>query len=363
MKQIRQLIEESGSISIAQFMEIAMYDLHNGYYVNANPIGKDGDFTTAPEISQLFGEMIGIYCVNTWMKMGSPKKFNLVELGPGKATLMLDLLRATKNVSGFNQAMHIHLVDTNNNLIKIQKDALKGNKVSWHKEISSLPKDLPLIIIANEFFDCLPINRYINIQGRWNEQMVSIMPKTEEFYLKEVPIVMHFSQSLSQEHPNAKHGAIIEICYPAAKVMQQISALFKKVPGVLLAIDYGYDYDPFYRKHYNGSLQSVKDHKFQPIFSNIGRADITAHVDFFALKQSALANFCQVAETFTQGEFLQNLGIDIRAEVLMKNASPGQREELLSGLDRLVNPNQMGSLFKVLEVFSNHHHHRQIDSH
>lgn len=354
MHEIRQLITEKGSISIAKFMEVAMYDKHHGYYINSNPIGKDGDFITAPEISQLFGEMIGIHCVEKWIRMGKPAKFNLVELGPGKGTLMMDCLRATKHLSDFFQALNVHLVDTNQTLIELQKQTLKGYKVSWHNDISTIPTNLPLIIIANEFFDCLPINRYIKNQGRWYEQHVSIIPRAEEFCLTQIPTDSTFSESLSLEHPNSKHGAIVEICYPAVKIMQQLASIFKKTPGSILIIDYGYDYDPLVRKSYHGSLQAVKDHKFHPIFSNISRTDLTAHVDFFALKMTASTNFCKTLGTITQREFLQNLGINIRAANLKKNATLPQRIEIDSGLDRLINPSQMGNLFKVLEVFSNH---------
>lgn len=352
MSDIRKLIKESGSITIAQFMEMAMYNSHNGYYINANPIGKDGDFITAPEISQLFGEMIGIYCADIWMKMGQPSQFNLVELGPGRGTLMVDMLRATKHIPGFHQGLHIHLVDTNAHLIKIQRKKMLDYKVTWHKDVFSLPNNLPLIIVANEFFDCLPINRYIRNQGVWYEESVALMPKIEEFYIVHTPIMQHFSASLSHEHPNSKNGAIVEICYPALKIMQHLANYLKKVPGCLLAIDYGYDYDPLVRTAYNGSLQAVKNHKFHPIFSDIGRADLTAHVDFFALKQSALANFARVSGSVSQGEFLQALGIKLRADNLLKNATPSQALEIKSGLNRLIHPKQMGNLFKVLEIFS-----------
>jgi SAM-dependent MidA family methyltransferase len=354
MHELRQLIKENGSISIYQFMEVAMYDKNHGYYINANPIGKDGDFITAPEISQLFGEMIGLYCVEKWIKMREPAKFNLVELGPGRGTLMADCLRATKHIINFSQAINIHLVETNIKLIELQKKALKGHKVYWHNEVSTIPTDLPLIIIANEFFDCLPINRYIKNQGRWYEQHVSIIPKAEEFCLTQIPTDINFSQSLSLEHPNSNHGAVIEICYPAIKIIQQLANIFKKTPGSILIIDYGYDYDPLIRKSYNGSLQAVKDHNFHPIFSDISRADLTAHVDFFALKVTASSNFCSTIGTVTQREFLQKLGIDIRAQNLKKNATIEQKIEIDSGLDRLINPSQMGNLFKVLEIFSNH---------
>ncbi|MEK6733902.1 MAG: SAM-dependent methyltransferase [Pseudomonadota bacterium] len=350
MKHIRQIIEEKGSITIAQFMELAMYDLHNGYYITSDPIGKNGDFITAPEISQLFGEMIGVYCASVWEKLRKPKEFNLVELGPGRATLMLDLIRATKNLKEFTNGMNIHLVETNEKLIHLQKEKLANYPVTWHKDVMSLPDDLPLIIVANEFFDCLPINQYIKDQNIWHEQAVSIIPKSEEFCLIKTPILSHFGASLNREHPNSKQGAILEVSYPAINIIQTISNILCKVPGYLLAIDYGYDIDPLSRNSYNSSLQAVKDHKFHPMFSDIGRADLTSHVDFLALRQTAKAHFCKASETISQREFLNYQGINLRADILKKKATIQQAIEIDEGLDRLINPKYMGNLFKVVEI-------------
>lgn len=349
---IRQAIEENGSITMAQFMSEAMYNLNEGYYVHSDPIGRGGDFVTAPEISQLFGEMIGVYAADAWEKLGKPKKFNLVELGPGKATLMLDLLRATKNVEGFHNACSINLVETNQRLVKIQEERLSQYKIpcQWHNDVLSLPQDTPLIIIANEFFDCLPINQYIRDKDDWYERSVTI--NYQEFEIIKTMISSALSVSLSSDHPNSKHLAVVEICYPAIKIMQHIAEIFNKVPGYLLAIDYGYDVDPRTRTSYNYTLQAVKNHRYHPIFSDIGRADLTAHVDFYALKQTALAHSCQAIGSISQGEFLRNLGINIRFNLLSQHADISQKEEMQSALNRLTNPDQMGELFKAISTYS-----------
>lgn len=352
MKLLRELIETKGHATIAQFMDIAMYDSSQGYYIGHNPIGKESDFITAPEISQLFGEMIGVYCVKAWNELGCPKEFNLVELGPGKATLMLDLIRATKHVEKFSQGRSIHLVDKNKRLIEIQRKRLLENKASWHGDVSTLPKDKPLIIIANEFFDCLPINRYIKRNNNWNEQVVSILPKQEEFCFSFIPVLAHFSDSLNHEYPNAKEGAVIEICYPAQQIIRDIASIFQTQPGAMLIIDYGYDYNNKTRKAFNGSLQAIQNHKFHPLLSDIGRADITAHVDFFVIKQTAEANFCATKGVISQRKFLEEQGIFIRAQALKKNANHEESDYIDSGLMRLMDPMQMGELFKVLEIFS-----------
>jgi NADH dehydrogenase [ubiquinone] 1 alpha subcomplex assembly factor 7 len=351
MKQIKQIIKKEGSITIARFMEAAMYDSEHGYYIHSSPIGKYGDFITAPEISQLFGEMIGIYCADKWINMGQPKKFNLVELGPGKATLMIDLLRATKHISGFHEACQIHLVDTNDYLIEFQKEVLKPYKVTWHKDIYSLPIDDPLIIIANEFFDCLPVNQYILKNNIWHERSV-VMNQAQEFEYIETDISKELSETLKDTHPNVKENDIIEICYSARQIVKHIAECLQKASGYLLAIDYGYDIDPLSRKSYESTIQAIKNHKFHSIFSDIGKADITAHVDFDSLRKIGVDNSCQASAPITQRDFLQGLGIHIRAEMIKKNASLEQQRIIDSGLERLTHPKQMGELFKVLEVHS-----------
>ncbi len=349
---IRQAIEDFGSITMAQFMSEAMYNLNEGYYIRNSPIGKNGDFITSPEISQLFGEMLGIYSVDLWIKLGKPEKFNLVELGPGRATLMDDLLRATKHVEGFHQAINIHFVETNQRLMEVQKQRLKHYNLpyKWHDKVYSLPNNLPLIILANEFFDCLPINQYVREKDVWYERSVTL--NLQEYHIIKTPIPTSLSDSLNIEHINSKDLSIVEICYPALEIIRHLAEIFRTTSGYLLAIDYGYDIDPLNRKSYNHTLQAVKNHKYHPIFNDIGRADLTAHVDFFALKKSALANHCKVSGSVTQGDFLKNLGINIRAEMLKKNANLQTQKEIDLGLNRLISEKQMGELFKTIAIYS-----------
>jgi NADH dehydrogenase [ubiquinone] 1 alpha subcomplex assembly factor 7 len=349
---IRQAIQDYGSITMAQFMSEAMYNLNEGYYIQHDPIGKGGDFITSPEISQLFGEMLGIYAVDSWIKLGSPTKFNLIELGPGRATLMGDLLRATKHVKKFHQAINIHFVETNKRLIKTQKQHLESYNIpcKWHSSFYSLPKDLPLVILANEFFDCLPINQYIRDKDIWYERSVTL--SLQEYNIIKTVIPAALSNSLSAEHPNSSDLSIIEICYPALEIIRHLAEIFKETPGYLLAIDYGYDINPLSRTSYNSTLQAVKNHKYHPIFNDIGRADLTAHVDLFSLKKSAKANNCKISGSIPQGEFLRNLGINIRAEMLKINATLDVQKEIDLGLNRLIDSKQMGELFKATAIHS-----------
>ena len=343
MNHIKNLIRQNGPIKISQFMEIAMYHPLDGYYITGNPLGKNGDFITAPEISQLFGEMIGLYFIDRWIKSGRPKTLNLVELGPGKGTLMIDLLRATKHVIGFHKAIQIHLVESNRNLIEMQKNLLKGFDVYWHKEVYSLPNNDPLIVIANEFFDCLPINQYIKENGLWYERLVDLNHNGDLFFTKaitnDIPVL------------NQEDGSVIEVSPSSIKIIQHLLSIINKASGNMLIIDYGYVESPFTRAYCLGTLQAIKTHKFHSIFEDVGTADLTAHVNFFSLREEARKNLCTTS-MMTQGEFLQNLGINIRAEILKKKATISQKEDIDSSLKRLISKEAMGTLFKVLEISS-----------
>ena len=324
--------------TVAQFMQDALYDKKTGYYVVEDPIGKNGDFITSPEISQLFGEMIGVYCVTQWIKMGSPSLFNLVELGPGRATLINDLLRATKHVKGFHEAFSLHLVETNHKHTQIQKQLINFTTY-WHEDVYSLPTDLPMIIIANEFFDCLPIHQYIRDNDTWHERYI----KNNDFYNS--VISPELNNSLIQEYPETQNGDIIEVCYQAIEIIKYLT----KFKISLLVIDYGYEQ----RQDYISTLQAIKKHKFHSIFEDIGKADITAHVNFFALKKIALENNCEAIGSTTQRKFLCDLGIELRAAILKRNAATTTKITIDSELDRLISPSQMGHLFKALSIYKN----------
>lgn len=343
MLPIIELIDKNGPISVAKFMEIALYHPTQGYYIKQNPLGINGDFITSPEISQLFGEIIGIYVINAWLNLGSPEKFNLIELGPGKGTLMLDLLRASKHVDAFNKGAQIHLVESNDYLKSVQQNTLKNFNVTWHRDLYSIQNDTPIIIIANEFFDCLPINQYIKVQNQWHERLIAF--NNNEFY---------FTQSNTPysigTHHNAKEGDIVEICYPALEVIEHISKILKKFSGYALIIDYGYYYDPLNRSIYGDTFQAIRKHKYHSVFKNIGKTDLTAHVDFNNLKQTALENDMNVNGPFSQKQFLIDWGINIRSEMLKAKATSKEKHEINLALTRLTK--EMGELFKVIEISS-----------
>jgi SAM-dependent MidA family methyltransferase len=307
-------------IKTMQRLDDFMAEALTAYYHNRDPLGVEGDFTTAPEISQLFGEIIGIWAVQQWMAMGMPKSFNLTELGPGRGTLMSDLLRGTKHISDFHDSMAIHLVETSPTLQDEQKRALNDYKVKWHRHLSDIQRNLPSIIIANEFFDALPIQQFQYSNGRWAEHFIdngqSVWQTTFDVPLK---------PTLSK----ACEGDIFEY-----SVMQhQYLNLLCSYKGAFLLIDYGYT-----QSAYGDTLQALHKHAPCSITDHIGDADLTSHVDF-----EWFNTFFKTTSIKTQRAFLKENGIDIRFQNLAN-------KKLASGYKRLLAHDQMGDLFKVLEV-------------
>jgi NADH dehydrogenase [ubiquinone] 1 alpha subcomplex assembly factor 7 len=315
-----QRIREQGPMNVAQLMEIALADPEHGYYMQRDPLGARGDFITAPEISQVFGEIIGAWLAAQWKKLGSPTAA-LVELGPGRGTLMADMLRATKHIKGFHESVSIHLVETSPTLKQKQWATLAGKhpRVEWHESVDTLPAE-PLLLVANEFFDALPIRQFVGQE----ERMVAL----------DADGALHFT-------PAGEVTA--ESCESAITIMKQLAQHLIAHPGVALIIDYGYA---------GGSsadtLQAMKEHGYHPVLEALGEADITAHVDLDALKNTAQAGGLTAHGPTPQGAFLMRLGAGVRTTNLCAKANADQQQHLMSGLRRLADPAEMGELFKVL---------------
>jgi NADH dehydrogenase [ubiquinone] 1 alpha subcomplex assembly factor 7 len=341
---IKNLIAKTGAISVAQFMDDALAHHEHGYYQKQDPFGANGDFITAPEISQMFGELLGIWCVGVWQQMGCPSDVMLVELGPGRGTLMKDLLRGTKHVETFHNNISIHLVETSPELKKIQKANLSGShpNINFHKAIDSLPQK-PLILIANEFFDALPIHQYEKSHGYWYERMIGLDERGELVFTLAKNYAIH--DALSMLHHNAPEGAIVEMCQQGVAIIADIASRIFKDGGAGLIIDYGYAHYA-----YQNTLQAVKNHKYHNPFKDIGDADLTAHVDFSAIRQAAHKFDVNISDVVTQSNLLMSLGIEIRAKYLLSKATDYQQREISSATDRLLNPNQMGNLFKAIAI-------------
>jgi len=332
---LRRQIEATGAMPVGEFMQRCVAH----YYAGRDPFGRAGDFTTAPEISQMFGEIIGLWCAVVWQMMGSPAEIVLAELGPGRGTLMTDLLRAAGTLPGFRQAARVHLVETSPALRQRQVETLADANAIWHEAASDLP-DGPAIIIANEFFDALPVDQYIYRAEGWHERMVTC--RDQFAFTDGAPVSERRMAELGA--PEAKLGDVFEVNPGARRLVHDLGRRFVDQPGVLLAIDYGYDHSAV-----GDTLQAVRDHQPAPALQTPGEADLTAHVDFSALVRAALP--AKSTPIVGQGSFLRRLGIELRAERLAATR-PDKADDLLAGCHRLINPAGMGTLFKVLAISS-----------
>lgn len=333
---IARRIALTGPISIADFMAEALGHPRLGYYRRAQPVGASGDFTTAPEISQMFGELIGAWLAERWLAMGAPSSVRLIELGPGRGTLMADAWRATRGVPGFHAALRLHLVDTNLPLRAEQQRVLGAFDPTWHERFDEVP-DGPALIVANEFFDALPVRQFQKTAQGWRERMVGLAPGGETLVVALAPGATPFSSFL----PDTADGAQAEVSEAGRALAAAIGARLTRDGGWALIVDYGYDSGA------GASLQAVRDHTGTDILDRPGETDLSAHVDFAAL--AAAAN----APTFgpvSQGDFLRRLGILQRAESLKVRGSAAQRASVDAALARLIGPGQMGTLFRVLAV-------------
>ncbi len=337
---LRDRIRAAGSIPFEEFMAEAAA----AYYGRGDVFGRDGDFTTAPEISQMFGEILGLWCAVAWQLMNAPDKVALVELGPGRGTLMCDMLRASRLLPPFRQALSVHLVERSRPLRDIQSRALAGSGVTprWHDDLTTLPTDRPLVVVANEFFDALPVRQLQRAIDGWHERHVALNDDGG------------FAFTLGPELPETvvpaaigpcRPGTIVEVSGACAMVMGELAARLATQGGAALVADYGYA-----RTAAGDSVQALKRHAFHPVLCDPGEADITAHVNFQALAEAAAAAGARVLGPVGQGAFLTALGIAQRADVLAANAAPQHAADVRKALHRLIDPSEMGTLFKVLAL-------------
>lgn len=350
--KIRSIIKNLGHIKIDDMMREVLSAHRGSYYKSKEAIGETGDFITAPEISQLFGETIGFWLINKWYELGSPTDFALVELGPGMGTLMADLMRVLNLVPELNNAVDIFLLEINKNFIKKQKDKLNYLKKepTWISSINELPKKL-CIIISNEFFDAMPIKQYIKLKDKWYESVIICDPVDEELKLDKMELSKALLEQLEIDHKNAKDGAVVEESVESLNIMRKVAVHLLKFGGSCLTTDYGYNIEPYNRTRgqYNSTLQAIKNHKYHPIMSSLGEADLTAHVDFDALKNAVLQKGIKEINISSQHDFLIKHGIKIRHKLLKKGNSSEIIKILDKQLHRLIDKSQMGEIFKVME--------------
>lgn len=345
--RLKARIAREGPISVADYMEVCLTGAGAGYYASRQPIGASGDFITAPEVSQIFGELIGLWAVAVWQSMGEPKSVTVAELGPGRGTLMADALRAWRSVPAFNASVSVALIETSPALREAQHATLYDAEVpvKWYETLQDAPPG-PLIVIANEFVDALPIRQLVWRGATWRERAVTI-DRDGDFAFCEGREVLNDALRQLADALDAPDGSILEVRPAAAALVSALAARSREAPLAALIVDYGHE-----ETACGDTLQAVSRHAFADPLSAPGEVDLTAHVDFAALKDSASAHGLSVFGPMPQGEFLLKLGLEPRRERLCEQATPEQRQDIVSGTERLVDPQAMGLLFKVLALAS-----------
>ncbi|MGA8601480.1 MAG: SAM-dependent methyltransferase [Beijerinckiaceae bacterium] len=340
LRELQEMIAQDGPISLERYMSLALSHPCYGYYTTREPFGAAGDFVTAPEISQMFGELIGLWAVEIWRMGGAPAPMRLVELGPGRGTLMADALRVIRNAA--NESIEVHLVETSPRLMEIQRATLTNYRapVRWHQSTEDIPPGAA-IYIANEFFDALPVQHFIRTEHGWCERLVGLDDHGKLHWgLRPV--------AASAVRFAAPQGSVIEISPQARKIVRILSARITSQGGALLIIDYGYT-----ETQTGETLQAVRNHRFVDPLDAPGESDLTAQVDFTALGQETQAAGARVHGPVTQAAFLLSLGLAQRAQMLKRKASPEQAKTIDAAFVRLTDcskPTRMGELFKAMAI-------------
>lgn len=340
---LRRRIARDGPLTVADFMAAALGDPEHGYYLRRDPFGAGGDFVTAPEVSQMFGETIGVWAAHMWTLLGRPDPVLLVEPGPGRGTLMADALRAVRAaLPAFAAAARVHLVETSPALRARQRATLAGEDIVWHDTLAAIPPG-PTVLIANEFFDALPIRQYEKTPQGWRERLVGadgagafVWQHGAEDAEAAIPARLRASAP----------GTIVERAPARAEAAAAIAARLAAAPGCALIVDYGHEGPAA-----GDTVQAVRGHAYADPLDAPGEADLTAHVDFAALAEAARAAGAAAYGPLSQAAFLGALGIGARAEALAA-ARPDRAGEIELQLARLVAPEQMGALFRVLALTS-----------
>ena len=341
-ERLRERITREGPISVANYMQACLADEREGYYTSRQPIGASGDFVTSPEVSQIFGELLGLWAVAVWQSMGEPKSIVVAELGPGRGTLLADAARSWLSVKHFAGCVSLTLVETSPLLREIQRKTLHAvhQPIQWCETIDEVPRGRPFIVLANEFIDALPIRQLVRRGSAWRELCVGLSAQGK-------PVFMDGDIVDDSTLPAATEGSVLEMRSATAPLLASLAARAREIPLAALFIDYGHA-----KSGLGDTLQAVRGHRYADPLAFPGKTDLTAHVDFAALKHEAEALGLRAYGPMSQGEFLLKLGLSERRDRLLETARPEQRELIASGASRLVDRSQMGILFKVLALTS-----------
>lgn len=349
--RLKERMARDGPISVETYVEACLTDKDAGYYPSRQPIGADGDFITAPEVSQVFGELLGLWAIAVWQSMGTPSPITIAELGPGRGTLMADAIRTWRKVPDFQKSARVVLVETSPVLREVQQIALSGAEtdISWCERFDAVPEG-PLIVLANEFIDALPVRQFVWRAPAWRERCVSIGARGG-FAFCEGKTVLEAgapdADKMREMMRDMPDGAILEIRPAADAHVAAFGARALAAPFAGLIIDYGHEETAL-----GDTLQAVSQHAFADPLKAPGEVDLTAHVDFAALKDTSRAHGLVVYGPKPQGALLLTLGLEARRDRLCENAGEDQRQDIVSGTNRLVDPSAMGLLFKALAVTS-----------
>ena len=330
------------SITLDKFIDFALYNKKFGYYMKKNPFGRKGDFTTAPNISRLFSEIIAIWIVSFWKSIGSPKNFNLIELGAGNGEMMKDMLESFEQFPSFMKSCNIFIYEKSPNLIKIQKKKIKKDKINWLSKINNIKKN-PTLFIANEFFDSISIKQFIKIDKIWYEKFVNIKNKNKAFFFNKKVNMKNYEKKINFKVSSNQN--FVEYSETGVDYLRSISKFLKKNQGGLLIIDYGY-----FGKKMKNTLQAISNQNFSNVLENIGDSDITHNINFNLFKKIIKKIGGLSHKTTTQGYFLTKMGINERAEIISRKLTFLKKADLYYRLKRLIDKKQMGELFKVMLI-------------
>ncbi|MFN9149480.1 MAG: class I SAM-dependent methyltransferase [Hyphomonadaceae bacterium] len=339
--RLAKMIEACGPIGIDAFMAHALYDPQAGYYSTRLPLGARGDFTTSPEISQIFGELIGLWVAQSWLDLGSPAPFHLIELGPGRGTLMADMLRVCQRVPGFMDGVELHLVETNPPLREAQRAALGTIPAHWHQSLDEVPEGYSFII-ANEFLDCLPVRQFVRGEQGWHEKLVGVDAEGRLTF----GLGPALAEAPACAMPNDGVGAVREHAPGLPTLVEIVAQRLRTGCGRALIIDYG-----DVSGQAGDSFQALFRHQKTHPLDHVGEADLTAHVDFAALISLAKTSGLGTSGPVSQREFLQSLGIEARRDALIR-ANPHCESDLTRSVERLIGEAHMGGLFHVVALES-----------
>ncbi|WP_343312440.1 class I SAM-dependent methyltransferase [Brucella sp. BE17] len=340
--RLKRLIAATGPISVADYMATCLGDPEAGYYITRDPFGREGDFITAPEVSQMFGELIGIWAIGIWDALGRPTNAVICEIGPGRGTLMNDMLRTmAKLAPQLVASASIAMVETSPRLADLQKQKLSQSSASigWFERFTDIP-DGPLILVANELFDAIPFRQFVKSGERFVERMIGL-DKGGEFQFVSGAAGID-PALLPENYAQAPEGTIFEAAPARTALMQEVARHIIEQRGAALAIDYGH-----LRSGFGDTLQAMIKHDYDDVFAHPGIADLTSHVDFDVLERTARGHGCKT-RTMTQGEFLLAMGLIDRAGRLGSGRDSAFQEKIRNDVERLAAPDQMGTLFKVL---------------